>query len=54
MFAPEKENDANLMEELAIAIYLNITAFWLILNEFEFVKHRFDLVIKLDLFNIQG
>ena len=54
VFVPENENHAKLMEELGIAINLNIAVCWLKLNEFELAKHQCNLVIKVDLFNVKA
>ena len=37
-----------------MTINLNTTACWLKLNEFEFAKRQYDLVMKLGLFNVRG
>lgn len=50
---PQSENDAILMEDLAITINLNTAACWLKLNEFELAKRQCNLVMKLDQFNNQ-
>jgi len=42
------------MEELAIAINLNIAACWLKLKEFKLDKQQCDLVMKLNMFNVKA
>ncbi|KAJ8444473.1 hypothetical protein Cgig2_024037 [Carnegiea gigantea] len=45
---PRSENDAVLIEDLAITINLNTATCCLKLNEFELAKRQCDLVMKLD------
>ncbi|KAJ8437240.1 hypothetical protein Cgig2_012509 [Carnegiea gigantea] len=54
MVVPDSENDAHMMEELAIVINLNIVACWLKLKEFELAKRQCDVVMNLDCFNIKA
>ena len=51
---PKSENDAIVMEELAIAINLNIATCWLKLNKFKLAKRQCDVVMNLDLVNVKA
>ncbi|KAJ8433085.1 hypothetical protein Cgig2_014133 [Carnegiea gigantea] len=51
---PLNENEATLMEELVIAINLNIATCWLKLQEFELAKQQCELIMKLDAFNVKA
>ncbi|KAJ8426009.1 hypothetical protein Cgig2_026121 [Carnegiea gigantea] len=52
--ALNSENDAHMMEELTVAINLNIATCWLKLKEFELAKRQCDVVTNFDCFNVKA